>query len=473
MAKLAVIILAAGQGKRMRSELPKVLHPVLGRPLVDYSVDLALGLGAERVAVVVGVGAEKVKRHLEQRRTSKLRFALQRKQRGTGHATNAAAPALKGFHGDVLILYGDVPLLTSATIQRLRSAHQKQRAKLSLVTVRLDQPRGYGRILRDQAGQVIGIVEEGDCTPAQRAITESNPGIYLCDAGLLFRLLPLLRADNRQKEYYLTDLVGVVVAEGLRIASIEAHDPQEVFGVNSRGQLQEAEAALRARVNAALMEGGVTLEDPERTWIAPSVKIGTDTVIESGVRVLGQSRIGKGCVIEQGARLLDSVLGNGVRVLAGSVLEQSTVGERSQIGPMAHLRPGSAVGREARIGAFVQLKNAAIGDGTKAVHLTYLGDAKIGKNVNVGCGTITCNYDGIKKSMTIIEDDAFIGSDTQLIAPVKVGKGAFVGSGSTITQDVEPGALALSRAPEVHKPGWVKARAARLKKEAKDGKRRN
>jgi len=464
MSKLAVIILAAGQGKRMKSEQPKVLHPVLGRPLVDYPVDLALSLGAERVAVVVGVGADQVRQHILKRRSPKIAFALQRKQRGTGHATNAAAPALKGFSGDVLILYGDVPLLTSATIQRLRSAHLKQRAKLSLVTVRLDQPRGYGRILRDKAGQVIGIVEEADCTPAQRAISESNPGIYLGDAGLLFRLLPMLRAENRQKEYYLTDLVGLVVAEGLRIASIEAHDPRETFGVNSRAQLQEAEAALRARVNAALMDGGVTLEDPDRTWIAPSVKIGTDTVIESGVRILGQSRIGKNCVIEQDARLQDAVIGNQVRILAGSVLEQSTVGDRSQIGPLAHLRLGSAVGREARIGAFVQLKNAEIGDGTKAVHLTYLGDAKIGKNVNIGCGTITCNYDGIKKSMTIIEDNAFIGSDTQLIAPVRVGKGAFIGSGSTISRDVAPGALALTRAPEVHKPGWARAREARLRK---------
>ncbi len=472
MSKLAVIILAAGQGKRMKSAQPKVLHPLLGRALVDYPVDLALALGAVRVVVVVGVGAEQVRRHLSERRNPKIRFARQKQQRGTGHATLTAAPALKGFQGNVLILYGDVPLLTAATIQRLRSAHLKQRAKLSLVTVRLDQPRGYGRILRDKAGQVIGIVEEADCTPAQRAIIESNPGIYLCNAELLFRLLPLLRSDNRQKEYYLTDLVGVVTAEGLRIASIEAHDPQETFGVNSRAQLQEAEAAMRARVNAGLMESGVTLEDPERTWVAPSAKIGLDTVLESGVRILGSSRIGQGCRIEQGARIRDSVLGDQVQVLAGSVLEASTVGDRSQIGPLAHLRPGSAVGKDARIGAFVQLKNAAVGDGTKAVHLAYLGDAKIGKHVNIGCGTITCNYDGIKKSMTVIEDHAFIGSDVQLIAPVKVGKGAYVGSGSTISRDVEPGALALSRAPEVHKPGWVKARAARLKKEAKDGKRR-
>ena len=472
MSRLAVIILAAGQGKRMRSEQAKVLHQILGRPLVDYPVDLALSLGAEKVVVVVGVQAEKVRVHLLERRSRKISFAVQKQQLGTGHAANAAAPNLKGFQGDVLILYGDVPLLTSNTIRRLRSVHQKRRARLSLVTVRLKAPRGYGRILRDSSGEVLGIVEEGDCSPAQRRISESNPGIYLCDAEFLFKMLPQIRKNNRQKEYYLTDLVGLAAGEGLRIATVEVHNPEEIFGVNSRAQLYEAEAALRDRVNSALMEAGVTLEDPDRTWIAPSVKVGTDTVIESGVRILGQSRVGKACLIEAGSRLTDTVLGNRVRVLAGSVLESSAVGDLSQIGPMTHLRPGSVVGKAARIGAFVELKNAVIGDGTKAVHLTYLGDARVGKNVNIGCGTITCNYDGVKKSVTVIEDDAFIGSDTQLIAPVKVGKAAYIGSGSTISRDVEPGALALTRAPEVHRPGWAKKLAARSRKGKRGAKRK-
>jgi len=472
MSRLAVIILAAGEGKRMKSERPKVLHEILGRPLVDYPVDLALSLGAERVVVVVGVQAEQVKAHLLRRRNPRIRFARQRKQLGTGHATLATAPALKGFSGEVLILYGDVPLLTPATIKRLRSTHHKKRAKLSLITARLAEPRGYGRILRDSTGEVLGIVEEADCTPGQRGITEANPGIYLCDAGFLFRMLPQLKKDNRQKEYYLTDLVGLAVAEGVLIATLEAHDPRETFGINSRSQLFQAESVLRTRVNAALMESGVTLEDPERTWIAPGVKIGPDTVIESDVRLLGKSRVGRACVIEAGSRLDDSELGNRVQVLAGSVLESSTVGDDTTIGPMAHLRPGSMVGKRVRIGNFVELKNARVGDDTKAAHLTYLGDARVGKNVNIGCGTITCNYDGVKKSVTVIEDDVFVGSDTQFIAPVKVGKGAYIGSGSTITRNVLPGALAITRAPEKHKPGWAKQRAELKKKEGSSGKKR-
>lgn len=472
MSRLAVIILAAGQGKRMKSERPKVLHEILGRPLVDYPVDLALSLGAERVAVVVGVQAEQVQAHLRRRRNPRIRFVRQKKQLGTGHATLAARPALRGFSGEVLILYGDVPLLTPATIKRLRAVHHKKRARLSLITARLAEPRGYGRILRDSAGELLGIVEESDCTPAQRGITEANPGIYLCESGFLFRMLPQLKKDNRQKEYYLTDLVGLAMAEGILIATLEAHEPRETFGVNSRGQLAQAEALLRSRVNAALMESGVTLEDPERTWITPEVKIGKDTVIETGARLFGRCRIGRACRIEANARLTGAVLGDRVEVRAGSVLEQCEVGDETTVGPMARIRPGSVVGRRVRIGNFVELKNAKVGDDTKAAHLTYLGDARVGRNVNIGCGTITCNYDGVKKSMTVIGDDVFVGSDSQLIAPVKVGRGAYIGSGSTISRNVPAGALALTRAPEKHRPGWVKKRFAQMQKGGHSGKKR-
>jgi len=421
---------------------------------------------------VVGVGAEAVKAHLKARRDPRLAFALQKKQLGTGHAALAAAPALRGFSGNVLILYGDVPLLTAATVKRLQAAHRNKRAKLSLLTVRLDEPRGYGRILRDTTGGILGIVEEADCTPVQRLLTEANPGIYLADAAFLFRKLPQLKAENRQGEYYLTDLVGLAVSDGTRLATVLAADAEETFGVNSRAQLAQAEAVLRDRVNAGLMESGVTLQDPARAWIAPGVKIGVDTVIESEVRIYGSSRIGKGCVIEHGARLRDVVLGNRVRIRMGSELEQCSVGDDSAIGPMAHLRPGSAVGKHCRIGNFVELKKATIGDHTTAAHLTYLGDAQVGKRVNVGCGTITCNYDGFKKSLTVIEDDVFVGSDTQLIAPVRVGRGAYLGSGSTIAKNVAPGALALTRAPEIHKPGWANRNAARKAKEKKGGKKK-
>jgi bifunctional UDP-N-acetylglucosamine pyrophosphorylase / glucosamine-1-phosphate N-acetyltransferase len=461
MKKLAIVILAAGQGTRMKSEKAKVLHSMLGRAMIHYPLAVAEALKPERVVVVVGVQAEAVKAELAGR---KVRFAPQKEQLGTGHAVMAAMPALKGFAGDVMVLYGDSPLLTAETLKALAARHRGTRAAMSLITVNFANPFGYGRIIRDQRGAVREIVEEKDCTPEQRLITESNPGIYIYDLGFLRKALPKIKNRNQQKEYYLTDLLGIAVGAGARVESAQAADPREVLGFNCRWELASAAAIMQERINRAHCEAGVTIESPMTVIIEPDVKIGKDTVIEPGARITGRSVIGAGCVIESCARISDSTIGPGARIKAGSVIEDSFVQFGADIGPMAHLRPGSDIGAHAHLGNFVETKKAKIGAGTKISHLTYVGDAVIGQDVNLGCGFITCNYDGVHKHQTVIEDNVFVGSDTQAVAPLKIGRGAYIGSGSTLTRDIPPGALALTRAPLVIKEGWATKRAASDKK---------
>jgi bifunctional UDP-N-acetylglucosamine pyrophosphorylase/glucosamine-1-phosphate N-acetyltransferase len=465
MKRLAVVILAAGQGTRMKSKRAKVLHPLMGRPMIAYPIGTAKSLKADRVVVVIGVQGDQVKQALARKR---VRFAVQKEQKGTAHAVRAAMPALKGFSGDVVVIYGDGPLLRPETLKKLVALHRRKKADMTLLTVELENPAGYGRIIRNNKGNVTGIVEQKDCTPGQRAIKESNPGIYCYRSDFLKKALPKVKNNNRQKEYYLTDLVQIAVEGGKRVASTKVSDATELIGINSRWEMANAEALLRERINKAHCLAGVTIEDPENTWIEPGVKIGKDAVIERGARICGDTVIGPGCAIEMNVRIEDSVIKKGARIRQGSVIEESEVKEGAQVGPMAHLRPGSVIGKNARIGNFVETKKAIIGDETKASHLTYIGDAQIGKDVNIGCGFITCNYDGEKKWKTIIEDHVFVGSDSQTVAPVRIKKGAYIGSGSTIARDIPAGALAMTRAPLAIKKEWVaKKKAVKTKKSSK------
>ncbi len=461
MKNLAVVILAAGEGTRMKSERAKVLHPVLGRPMVSYPLEVARALKPEKTVVVVGVQAQQVKEALKDYEIS---FALQKEQKGTGHAVMSALPALKGFDGDVLVFYGDGPCLRAETLKGLVGLHRKRKAKMGLLTVELDDPTGYGRIVRHEKGNIRAIVEQKDCTEKQKEIKEANPGLYCYEAGFLRDNLKKLKNDNRQKEYYLTDLVEMAVNRGLKVASGKVEDPSEVLGVNSRWELATVEGVLKQRINKNHCLAGVTIESPETVHVEPGVKIGIDAVIEPGVRLCGATRIGNGVHIESNSRLTDTVVEEGARIKTGSVLEECTVKSGAQVGPMAHVRPGSEIGRDAKLGNFVETKKALIGEGAKISHLSYVGDAEIGERVNLGCGFITCNYDGTNKWKTVVEDDAFVGSDSQTVAPVKIGKGAYIGSGSTITEDVPPGSLSLTRSPQIVKEEWAKKQSAKNKK---------
>ncbi len=457
MKNLAAIILAAGKGTRMKSALPKVLHPVAGSPMLSFTIDLLGSLGAGRVIVVVGHGAGEVRKAFSGKG---LTFVEQKEQLGTGHAVLAASRALKGFKGGVLILSGDVPLLTGATIKGLLKVKRRGNGKtvLSFITTMLSDPRGYGRVLRDGRGRVTGVVEEKDADLAQRSIGEVNTGTYAVDSGFLFKNIKRLKSANAQGEYYLPDLVSLAVREGFHVNALTSPEPEEVMGVNNRVELARASGVMRQRILDGLMLKGVTIIDPANTYIESGVRVGVDTTVYPNVRLSGATSIGRGSVIEEGVVIKDSSIGAGSLIRSYSIIESSRIGRGVAIGPFARLRPGNTVARGARIGNFVEVKNSRIGPGAKAGHLAYLGDAVIGARANIGAGAITCNYDGAKKYITRVGDGAFIGSDSQLVAPVKVGKGAYVGSGTTVTKDVPPGSLVVSRAGEKVIKGWVKKR---------------
>lgn len=466
MRRLAAIVLAAGQGVRMRSKLAKVLHPVCGRPMALYAVDLAETLAKGRVAVVVGHQAEKAKDLLADR---KIDLVVQARQLGTGHAVAQAQSVFQGRGGNAwsglrfVILSGDTPLLTVTTVQALLAAHERERATVSMLTAHLDRPAGYGRIVRGRDGSVWKIIEDKDASPSERRLTEVNAGTYVVEGEFLFPALAALKPANAQKEYYLTDIVEAAIRQGKKVAAYIAANPIEALGINTRAELAEAERVLRSRVRQRLMDAGVTFLAPETSFVDAGVKIGRDSVIHPHTTLEGRTAVGEDCVIRSHSRLVESVLGAGVTVLDGCVIEDSRLEDGCSVGPFAHLRPGTIVRRNARVGNFVELKKTDLGEGSKANHLSYLGDARIGKRVNVGAGTITCNYDGINKHQTVIDDDVFIGSDVSLVAPVKVGKGAMIGAGSVVTQDVAPEALALGRARQVVKPGWVKGWREKMK----------
>ncbi len=434
----------------MKSSLPKVLHTIGGKPMLQHVIDSAISLENARIHIVVGHGADAVRTALS---GQSVQFALQSEQLGTGHAVAQAMPNISD-NGVVLVLYGDVPLTRPETMVELVKI--AERGQFGLLTVNLADPTGYGRIVRSDAGDVIAIVEHKDASDAQRAITEVNTGILALPAGLLHEWIPQLSSNNVQGEYYLTDIIAMAAEQGVRIQAIQPVIEQEVQGVNNRLQQAELERWYQRCQAEALMLDGVSLADPARVDVRGEVSVGHDVAIDINVILQGRVEIGDNVTIEANCIIKDSVIGSGTYIKANSMLDQAVVADNCDIGPFARLRPGSHLANNAKIGNFVETKKANIGEGSKVNHLSYIGDAEVGADVNVGAGTITCNYDGVNKSTTEIGDGAFIGSNTALVAPVKVGAGATVGAGSTITKEVQPEQLAITRAKQVNLNNWLR-----------------
>ncbi|MFZ5650595.1 MAG: bifunctional UDP-N-acetylglucosamine diphosphorylase/glucosamine-1-phosphate N-acetyltransferase GlmU [Bacillota bacterium] len=457
---LATVVLAAGKGTRMKSELPKVLHKVCGMSMISHVLKAARDAGSDRIVAVVGFGGDLVAQAVE----GQAETVCQHEQLGTAHALHQAAGPLKDYEGDILVLCGDTPLISADMLKDLVSAHRESGAWATVLTAVLDNPGGYGRVIRNDAGSVVRIVEQKDASPEELLVSEINTGIYCFKSRGLFEALALIRPDNAQGEYYLPDLVGKFVGEGRVVSAVSGADPVEVMGVNDRSQLAFAQAAMRISINRGLMLSGVTMIDPNAVYIDAGVSIGRDTVIYPGTIVEGGAVIGEGCEIGPFTRIISARIKDNVTVRQ-SVIEESEIGSGCTIGPYSYIRPGCSIGDRVRVGDFVELKKAEIGGGSKVPHLSYVGDALLGQNVNVGAGTITCNYDGEKKWKTIIGDNAFIGSNTNLVAPVRVGEGAVTGAGSTITKDVPDHALGVTREPQKIIPNW-----SRRKRSPKDQK---
>jgi bifunctional UDP-N-acetylglucosamine pyrophosphorylase/glucosamine-1-phosphate N-acetyltransferase len=465
LERIVTIILAAGKGTRMKSDVVKVLHPILGLPMLSYPVDLSLnGIRAEKTIVVVGHQSERIQARFKDH---PLEFVLQAEQLGTGHAVLQAIPLLRSFQGTVLILCGDVPLVKVETVRSFVDAFQSQGSELSVMTVIVENPFGYGRIVRNPEGWLEKIVEEKDATAEERLIREINTGIYCVRAPFLVEGLKEIGQENAQKEYYLTDLVEIARRKGVRCSAYQVVDPIEVMGINTRVDLAVAHDVLRQEKMNALMFSGVTVIDPRTTYIDRMVEVGRDSILYPNCFLQGRTRIGERCVIESNAKISDSVLGNDVRILSSSVITESTIEDGVIIGPFAHLRPLNEIKKNAKIGNFVEVKKSIIGEGTKANHLTYIGDSIVGEGVNIGAGTITCNYDGFEKHQTIIGDGVFVGSNVELVAPVKVGKNSSIGAGTTVTKNVPAGALAISRVKQKNIKGWDKKVKLRFSKEKK------
>jgi bifunctional UDP-N-acetylglucosamine pyrophosphorylase/glucosamine-1-phosphate N-acetyltransferase len=456
MADVHVVILAAGKGTRMKSALPKVLHRVAGLPMIEHVLTASQTLGPRSTAVVVGHQAEAVRAALANH--TGLRFVVQEPQLGTAHALLTAEPALQGATGTLVLLSGDVPLLSANTLKTLVDRHQSAGAAATVVTARLDNPHGYGRIVRD-GREIARIVEERDASDAEKAICEVNAGIYAFSLDGLFAAVSGIASANAQREYYLPDVVALYRQRGLAVATVTVDDADEIRGINSRLELAAVSRIVRQTKNQELMAAGVTIEDPATTYVDPHVQVGADTVLHPGVSLEGDTTIGTGCEVHSGVRIVNSRLGDRVTVYNHCVITDSTLETGAGVGPFAHLRNGAVIAERARVGNFVELKKAVLGPGSKSMHHAYLGDATIGSNVNIGAGTITCNYDGAVKHETTIEDGAFVGSDTQLIAPVTVGKGAYIGTGTTVREDVPAGALAVSAGKQRNIEGWVEERA--------------
>ncbi|NOY52558.1 MAG: UDP-N-acetylglucosamine diphosphorylase/glucosamine-1-phosphate N-acetyltransferase [Deltaproteobacteria bacterium] len=461
---VTAVILAAGLGTRMKSDRVKVLHPLLGRPMIIFPVALAKKSGAEKIVVVVGHQADAVRKSLA---GLDLDYALQTEQLGTGHAIQQAVPHLQETTGPVLILCGDVPLIKEETIRELLLHHEENGAAVTLLTTRVDLPAGYGRIVRSPSGNILKIVEEKDASDAERKIDEINTGIYCFDGTFLRTAVDSLTDRNAQQEYYLTDLIEIARMEQRRVGGVVCADPQEVMGINSRDQLAVAGAVLRDRINLRHMREGVTLIDPTRTWIGLDVTIGRDTVIHPDCYLEGKTTVGEGTVIGPNTRIIDTAIGRNVEIRGFCHFIEARVEEGAILGPFAHLRPGAKIGPSAHIGNFVEIKKSVIGEGSKVNHLSYIGDTGMGSGVNIGAGTITCNYDGIFKHTTTIGDQVFVGSDTQFIAPVTIGDRSLIGAGSTITRDVPEDSLALSRVEQKIIRNGAKKIRERLRKKKK------
>lgn len=452
MKEIVGVILAAGEGKRMQSKHPKVLHPLWGKPMVEYVLDACQRLPLAKIFLVIGHQAQKVKEALAHRN---IHFVLQREQKGSGHALMQVGPQLKGFFGDLLVICGDVPLISEEILRNLLASHRKARAAATVLTTHLDDPTGYGRVIREKAGKLKGIVEEVDANDRQQAIQEVNTGIYCFAAPHLFAVLKELRSSNRQWEYYLPDVLTLFREKGSRVQASFTADSEKVRGINSRSELAMALSILKRRKLEELMRQGVTILDPASTFVDPSSRIGRDTVIYPNSYIEGETVIGDDCILCPGSRIVSSRIGNGVTLFDHCLILESEIEDGSKVGPFAHLRPQSRIGKGARIGNFVEVKKSEIGEGSKVPHLSYIGDSAIGKKVNIGAGSITCNYDGYEKHRTQVEDGVFAGSNTLFIAPVSIGEGAIIAAGSVITEDVPSRALAIARARQTNKEGWA------------------
>ncbi len=462
MSAISAVIMAAGQGTRMKSAIPKVLHPVAGKPMVWYMAALARRVADSSVAIIVGHGAEQVREYLQQEEDSLAPFCVveQNQQLGTGHAVQQAQSVVLNNQQMVadacLILNGDTPLLTEDTIRALLAYHQTSQATVTILTTVLNDPHGYGRVIRGQESQVLKIVEDRDASESEKTIQEINVGTYVVNTKFLFQSLESLKPQNVQGEYYLTDIIGMAVSQRLRVSALVTHDTDETLGINTREHLAWAEREMRSRLCRRWMLAGVTLLDPGRTSIDADVSIGRDSLLYPDVRLEGRTVIGEGCVIRSHTRITNSNLGDNIQIQDSCVLNDAVVENEATVGPFAHLRPGTKICRGAKVGNFVELKQTELGEYSKANHLSYLGDTIVGREVNIGAGTITCNYDGFRKEKTVIEDQVFIGSDTQLIAPIKVGRGAIIAAGTTVTENVPPEALGISRSAQQNREGAAK-----------------
>ncbi|OYD06369.1 bifunctional UDP-N-acetylglucosamine diphosphorylase/glucosamine-1-phosphate N-acetyltransferase GlmU [Paludifilum halophilum] len=451
MENLFAVVLAAGKGTRMKSSKHKVLHPVCGKPIIDHIVDKLAGLGVRETVVVVGHDAETLREHLGER----VSYAEQKEQLGTAHAVMQAEGLLSGKKGVTLVLNGDHPLFTTETLSRLAQSHEESGAAATILTADMADPTGYGRVVRNSDGSVNKVVEHKDATEAEREVTEINTGTFCFDNGLLWKALSRVDNDNAQGEYYLPEVIRILREDGQRIGAQLIDDPAEAMGINNRIQLAEAEKEMRRRIREKHMLNGVTLVDPENTYIDAGVTIGEDTVIQPGTYLRGDTRIGSRCVIGPNADLTDIAVDDGTRI-SHSVLADSRVQGEAAVGPFSYIRPGSFLAEQTKVGCFVEVKNSSLGLGSKVSHLGYVGDADVGENVNFSCGAITVNYDGVAKHRTVVEDGAFVGCNVNLIAPVTVKKGAYIAAGSTVTDDVPEEAMAIARERQTNKPDYAR-----------------
>ncbi|WP_147535874.1 bifunctional UDP-N-acetylglucosamine diphosphorylase/glucosamine-1-phosphate N-acetyltransferase GlmU [Bacillus marasmi] len=450
MSTRYAIILAAGQGTRMKSKLYKVLHPVCGKPMVQHVVDQVSKLNIDEMVTIIGHGAEKVKAQLG----DKSQYALQESQLGTAHAVIQAKGTLAGKQGVTIVVCGDTPLIEAETMEALIKQHEAMNAKVTVLTAATDNPTGYGRIVRNAEGHVEKIVEHKDATDQERSIKEINTGTYCFDNKALFEALEQVSNDNVQGEYYLPDVIEILKKQGEIVTAYQTGNFEETLGVNDRVALSQAEQIMKNRINESHMRNGVTLIDPTSTYIGADVEIGQDTVIYPGTVVSGRTVIGSDCVIGPNSEIKDCKIGDATTIRQ-SVAHDSSIGSNVNIGPFAHIRPSSDIHDEVKIGNFVEIKKAVFGQGSKASHLSYIGDAEVGKDVNIGCGSITVNYDGKNKFLTKIEDNVFVGCNSNLVAPVTIGKGSYVAAGSTITNNVPEEALSIARARQVNKENYV------------------
>ncbi len=445
------IILAAGEGSRMRSQKPKVLHQVCGENILNYVIAVSEASGIAEIGVIVGFQAELVKESL----SPQIATYFQPEQLGTGHAVLQALPFFEALQGNLIVLVGDAPLIRPETLTSLIMAHETGGYAATVLTAEFEEPAGYGRMIKNRSGELLKIVEEKDAAAAEKQIKEINSGMYCFDAQALILALAELKTDNVQGEYYLTDVIEILRKMGKTAGTYVTPDPEDIQAINSRVQLAEAEAVMRKRINHKLMDAGVTIIDPATTYVGARVRVGQDTILYPGVILEGATEIGKDCVIGANSRLVDTKIGNNVTIQSSTILD-SSIDDYTNVGPYAYIRPGSQIGKRCKIGDFVEVKNSTMGDGAKASHLTYIGDGDVGENVNLGCGTVFVNYDGKKKYRTIVEKNAFVGCNTNLIAPVTVKEGAYIAAGSTITDDVPEDSLAIARARQVNKVGYLK-----------------